>query len=150
MKELPSHIIRKATLKDILFFYNAFCTLYNKQFDINKFNVQYKAKLKSKEYHLLVIELTHSAKIVGCSCLQQRVLLFELDEFLEIQSFFITPEYRKLKAADFLYEGIELLANTLGIPYVQVSCNVNSTLNQNFYTKKGYKISKKQYQKIIF
>lgn len=49
-------------------------------------------------------------KVAGGVILQYRQTFLDKFPFLEIQDFFVTPKYRKLNAAEYLYQSIEKLA----------------------------------------
>lgn len=141
--------IRKAQLSDVMFFYNAVCLSSNKTNEIFDFDTRYKQMLKSKNHLFFVLEATPK-KTAGCAILEIRKGISVPNTFMEIELFYIDPKYRKLKGADYLYTALEAQVITNNMHELKVSCNINSTLNQNFYTKRGHKISKKQYEKVIF
>jgi hypothetical protein len=55
-----------------------------------------------------------------------------------------------LHAAEFLYHAIEQFTVAKKVFKLHVSCYINSTLNQNFYTKRGFKVNKKLYVKEVY
>lgn len=113
------------------------------------FDEFYKQKFKSKDYIFLIIE-DEEKKEAGGVILQLRDTFLDKFPFLEIQTFFVTPKYRKLNAADFLYQAIVATAVEKKVFKLQVGCYINSTLNQNFYTKRGFKVHKKLYTKDLY
>lgn len=145
----PQYKVRQAKLNDVMYFYDAVCSIMNTQIDMLDFQSNYKEKLKNKDFIFLVLELDNKT-IVGCVVAQKRTTLSNVNAFIEIQELYISPKFRKLKAADFLYNAIEALCLEQKINILNVSCNINSTLTQNFYTKKGFKIAKKKYNKEIY
>jgi ribosomal protein S18 acetylase RimI-like enzyme len=132
-----------------MYFYDAVCSILNTKLDLFEFQINFKVKLKAKDFILLVAELDNMT-VVGCIVAQKRNTLSNHEFFIEIQELYITPKYRKLKAADFLYNAIESFSLEQKIHKLIVNCNINSTLTQNFYTKRGHKIAKKQYSKEIY
>ncbi len=145
----PQYKVRQAKLKDVMYFYDAVCSILNTKQDLLEFQINFKVKLKAKDFILLVAELDNKL-VVGCIVAQKRNTLTNPVFSIEIQELYITPKYRKLKAADFLYNAIESFSLEQKIHKLIVNCNINSTLTQNFYTKRGHKIAKKQYSKEIY
>ena len=145
----PQYKLRQAKLNDVMYFYDAVCSIINTKLDVLEFQINFKEKLKAKDFLLLVAELDNKT-VVGCIVAQKRNTLSNPEFFIEIQELYITPKYRKLKSADFLYNAIESFSLEQKIHKLIVNCNINSTLTQNFYTKRGHKIAKKQYSKEIY
>jgi len=145
----PHYKLRQAKLNDVMYFYDAVCSILNTKLDVLEFQINFKEKLKAKDFLVLVAELDNMT-VVGCIVAQKRNTLSNHEFFIEIQELYITPKYRKLKAADFLYNAIESFSLEQKIHKLIVNCNINSTLTQNFYTKRGHKIAKKQYSKEIY
>ena len=145
----PNYLARTATLKDIMFFYEAISAISEVNLDIVHFNTQFKNKIKDKSYTLLVLE-ADDKKIAGCILAQLRQGLSDQQPYVELQELYIFPKFRKLKGAEFLYAALEEKVIKQKIYQLRVNCNINSTLNQNFYVKKGFKIFKKQYKKEAF
>ena len=143
----PHYLVRQAKLGDVMYFYNAVCSILNKELDVLEFNAIFREKLKNKDSFLMVLEENNT--IAGCIVAQLRRQLSVEHSFIEIQELYITPKYRKRKAADFLYQAIEQYFKDKNHHQFQVACFINSTLSQNFYTKKGFKIAKKKYEKEI-
>lgn len=144
----PKYATRPAELKDIMYFYEAICAITNINIDIVEFNIQFKNKIKDKSYIMLVLE-ADGKTIAGCTLAQSRQSLSDQQPFVEIQELYISPKFRKLKAADFLYNALEEKIINQKMHQLRVNCNINSTLNQNFYVKRGFKIYKKQYKKAL-
>lgn len=144
----PNYTTRKAELKDVMYFLESINTQIDSTLDIHKFNDQFKKKVKDKTSILLLLEV--DKKTVGFIISQAYQTLSDPFPLLEIQELFIAPKYRKLKAADFLFSEFVDKAKNKGYYKLKVNCNINSTLNQNFYISKGFKIQKKQYQKSIY
>jgi ribosomal protein S18 acetylase RimI-like enzyme len=145
---LPNYTTRKAELKDVMYFFESISTQTDATLDINKFNEQFKKKLKDKTSILLLLEYTK--KSIGFIIAQEYQTLSDAFPSLEIQELYITSKYRKLKAAEFLYSQLEEKGKSKGYFKLKVNCNINSTLNQNFYISNGFKIQKKQYYKNIY
>ena len=148
MNQSMNYQTRKAALKDIMFFYEAICFITGFESDINEFNKKFKALLKDKSAILMVIEA--DGKMAGCILAQVRQQLSDMHSFVEIQELYISPKFRNRKAADFLYNDFEDKYILKEHRQIRVNCNINSTLNQNFYVKKGFKIFKKQYKKELY
>ena len=144
----PNYTSRKAELKDVMYFLESINTQIDSTLDIHKFNDQYKKKVKDKTSILLLLEV--DKKSVGLIIAQGYQTLSDPFPLLEIQELFIASKYRKLKAADFLFSEFVEKAKNNGYYKLKVNCNINSTLNQNFYISKGFKIQKKQYHKSIY
>jgi ribosomal protein S18 acetylase RimI-like enzyme len=144
----PNFTTRKAEIKDVMYFYESINTLTDSTLDIHQFYDQFKKKVKDKTNILLLLEL--DKKTVGLIVGQHYQTLSDPFPLLEIQELFIAPKYRKLKAAEFLFSAFLEKAKTKGYYKLKVNCNINSTLNQNFYISKGFKIQKKQYHKSIY
>ena len=132
-----------------MYFYNAVCSSNNIEKEVFDFDERFKQMLKSKSY-LFFILLASPKTIAGCAMLEIRKSILSPDPFVEIDTFYIDPKYRKWKGADYFYTAIEEQVKQSKVFKLKVSCNMNSTLNQNFYTKRGYKISKKQYNKEVY
>lgn len=145
----PNYNFRKAALKDVLFFYEAMSSLEGIYIDEVEFSNNFKLKFENPKCQLFVIEDNSSQCIVGCVILEERKHLSDVSAWFEIQDLYIAPKYRKLKAADFLYQQIESYIKESSIHKLKVTCKVNSTLNQNFYTKKGFKLEKKSYGRFL-
>jgi len=145
----PQYKVRQAKLNDVMYFYTAVCSIINKEPDLIEFQTNFKEKFKNKNFIYLVLEIEKDV-LGGCMIAEKRSTLSKPAIFIEIQELYITPKYRKHKAADFLYNAIEALSAEQKIYSIIVNCNINSTLTQNFYTKRGHKIAKKQYNKEIY
>lgn len=146
MKKQPIQFTtRKAVASDLMFFYEAIKLQVLHIKNIESFNELYKKKLKDKNTLLLILE--SDKKMAGFVVAQLQQSLSDLAPYYDIRELFIAPPYRKLKAADFIYTALEQKIAIKGVVKLKVSCNINSTLNQNFYINKGFKIYKKQYVK---
>lgn len=145
----PQYKVRQAKLNDVMYFYDAVCSILNSKLDLSNFHLNFKDKLKGKDFISLVAELEDKT-LVGCIVAQRRSTLSNPSFFIEIQELFITPKFRKLKAADFLFNAFEAFSLEQQLNKLTVNCNINSTLTQNFFTKKGFKIAKKQYNKEVY
>jgi ribosomal protein S18 acetylase RimI-like enzyme len=143
----PSYTTRKAALKDVMYIFESINLQSGSKLDILKFIEQYKKKVKDKSNILLLLEA--DKKNAGFIIAQEYQSLSDAFPFIEVQELYIAPKYRKLKAADFLYNEFEQKTASKGYYNLKVNCNINSTLNQNFYINKGFKINKKQYLKGI-
>lgn len=144
----PNYTTRKAELKDVMYFFESINLQTDSALDINKFNHQYKKIIKDKTSIVLLLEV--DKKSVGFIIAQEYQALSDSFPFLEIQELYIAPKYRKLKAAVFLFSEFVEKSKNKGYYKLKVNCNINSTLNQNFYINKGFKIQKKQYHKSIY
>lgn len=144
----PSYLVRKATLSDVMFFYEAIVSTAGLTLNENDFSAIYKAKLKIKSNQLLILLDTHG-DIAGCTVIEHRAALIEDFPFFEIQFFFIKPKYRKHHAAEVLYHEIEKVAIEKKCFKIIVSSLLSATINQRFYTKKGFKLIKKTFLKTL-
>jgi N-acetylglutamate synthase-like GNAT family acetyltransferase len=144
----PQYKLRQAKLNDVMYFYDAVCSILNTKLDLLEFQINFKEKLKAKDFLVLVAELDNKT-LVGCIVAQKRNTLSNPDFFIEIQELYITPKFRKLGAADFLLNAFEAFSVDKHISKLIVNCNINSTLTQNFFTKRGFKIARKQYNKQV-
>jgi len=100
----------------------------------------------SPEYIILILLHEDDTKI-GAIVATIAQGLSERRKQANITDFFVLPKYRKLKGADFLYTQFEKELANLEVFSVKVSCEIKSTLNQNFYASKGFKFDKKLYLK---
>ena len=75
--------------------------------------------------------------------------LFDSTIHVDIAHLYIAPKYRKLNAADNLYEFIVAQCRVLKATKISVSCGINSTLNQRFYTRRKFIYIKKMFMKHI-
>jgi ribosomal protein S18 acetylase RimI-like enzyme len=143
-----NYTTRKAELKDVMYFLESINTQIDSTLDFHKFNDQFKKKVKDKTSIVLLLEV--DKKSVGFIIAQAYQTLSDPLPLLEIQELFIAPKFRKLKAAEILFSEFVDKAKVKGYYKLKVNCNINSTLNQNFYITKGFKIQKKQYHKSIY
>jgi ribosomal protein S18 acetylase RimI-like enzyme len=142
----PIYTTRTATLKDLMFFYEAVCVITDSKPDILEFNKQYKLKIKNKANIILVLEADKKV-LIGFIVAEIRQNLSDAVPCAELQELYVSNKYRKLNAADFIYNELEKKVAKEKIFQLKVNCNLNSTLNQHFYVKRGFKIFKKQYKK---
>ena len=147
MNTIPNYKYRKASLSDMMFFFESMISLEDALINTFEFESNFKEKILDSNYYLYVIEDLY--KPVGCVVLQKVYNLSDPSPWVEILEFFIQPKYRKLKAADYLYQTIENSVSEMGIFKMKIACKVNSTISQHFFTKRGYKIQKKVYSKFI-
>lgn len=147
MNTIPNYAYRKASLSDMMFFYESMTSLENALIDTFEFENNFKSIILDSNYYLFIIEDMHNP--VGCVVLQKVYNLSDPSPWVEILEFFIQPKYRKLKAADYFYHTIETFVSEMGIFKMKVSCKVNSTISQHFFTKRGYKIQRKVYSKFV-
>jgi ribosomal protein S18 acetylase RimI-like enzyme len=132
-----------------MFFYNAVCSSSSSTIEILDFDTRFKQLLKSKSHLFFVLEAA-SQKTAGCAILEIRKSISVPFLYMEIELFYIDPKYRRLKGADYLYTALEDQVVLNKVHELKVNCNINSTLNQNFYTKRGFVIAQKKYKKIIY
>lgn len=147
MNTIPNYAYRKASISDMMFFFESMTSLENALIDTFEFENNFKSKILDSNYYLFIIEDMHNP--VGCVVLQKVYNLSDPSPWVEILEFFIQPKYRKLKAADYFYHTIETFVSEMGIFKMKVSCKVNSTISQHFFTKRGYKIQRKVYSKFV-
>jgi ribosomal protein S18 acetylase RimI-like enzyme len=144
----PAYTVRKATLNDILFFHSSIESISGLTFNIMEFDFIFKSKLKIKSNQLLVL-IDQEGKLAGCSIVEFRTILSEKFPYFEIQLFYIIPKYRKYFAAETLYEAIEKITIEKKCFKIIVSTMSNATINQRFYTRRGFKFIKKTYLKTV-
>lgn len=144
----PVFSVRKALLSDIMFFYESINAIEKLTLDINEFDSIFKSKLKLKNNQLLVLTDQDGCS-AGCGITEYRTALTESFPFCEIQLFYIHPKYRKHYAAEAFYKEIEALATEKKCFKITVSTLLSATINQRFYTKRGFKLFKKTYLKTM-
>ena len=144
----PIYTVRKATLSDVMFFYESISTTADLTLNINDFDSIFKSKLKIKSNQLLVL-INQQGNAAGCAIVEFRTAITEVFPFCEIQLFYIHPKYRKHFAAEALYQEIENSSAVKKCFKISVSSLLNATINQRFYTKKGFKLVKKTYLKTV-
>jgi N-acetylglutamate synthase-like GNAT family acetyltransferase len=144
----PIYNARKATLSDVMFFYESINTTENLTLNINDFDSIFKSKLKVK-YNQMIVLTDQQGNAAGCAIIEFRTAITDVFQFCEIQHFYIHPKYRKHAAAEALYLEIELVAITKKCFKISVSSLLNATINQRFYTKRGFKLIKKTYLKTV-
>lgn len=145
----PVYAVRKATLSDVMFFYESINTTIGLTLNELEFDEIFKSKLKTKSNQLLVL-VDQVGVSAGCAIIELRSPLTEALPFYEIQLFYIQPKYRKYFAAEALYQEIEKLATTKNCFKITVSSLLDATINQRFYTRKGFKLVKKTYLKTVY
>lgn len=142
----PTYSIRKASLGDIMHFLEAVSSINDVQLNEHEFDLVFKLKMKQKQNELLVL-IDQDDKFAGCSIIEQRIDIIDLQPYFEIDLFYIKPKYRKYLGAEILYKEIENLVSKKKGQKIAVSCLLNATINQRFYAKKGFKLVKKAYLK---
>ena len=143
--------VRKANLLDLEFIHQAIAATNGMNIGLHEFEILLKGKLKSSGFHMLILEAhSRNSTKAGLLVANTQQNLTDLWPTIEIQELFIMPKYRKYGAADFLYAYLENFTKEQKAYRLKVSCKINSTLNQNFYTARGFKISKKQYVKEVY
>lgn len=148
VKLSPIYTVRKAVLSDVMFFYESIKETANLTLNENEFDIIFKSKLKTKHNQLIVL-LDQFGHAAGCAIIEFKITLTEGDLFSEMQFFYIQPKYRKYFAAEALYNEIEQILLNKKCKKLIVSTLLNATINQRFYTKRGFKFVKKTYQKMI-
>ncbi len=151
MPPLPLYKVRKAQLSDLEFIHQSVTAINQSNIGLNEFETLLKNKLKAVGYFIFILDAHHTTTDrAGLLIANESQYLIDKWPMIEIQEFFITPKFRKLGAADFMYSYLENFAKDKNAYKMKVSCKINSTLNQNFYTSRGFKISKKQYLKPVY
>jgi N-acetylglutamate synthase-like GNAT family acetyltransferase len=147
----PSYKVRKAVFSDIDFIYSLVALNTESNIGIDKFETHLKQKLKTSGFYIFILE-EQKIKIekAGLLIASESQQLVDAWPIIEIQEFFIVPKYRKIGAADFLFNYVEQFSKEKKAYKLKVNCKINSTLNQNFYTDRGFKIAKKQYTKPVY
>lgn len=143
--------VRKANQLDLEFVHQAIVSVYESKLGLHEFETLYKTKIKASGFYIFILE-EYSRNLTQAGLLVAHVQqnLTDLWPTIEIQELFILPKYRKFGAADFLYGYLENFTKEQNAYRLKVNCKINSTLNQNFYTARGFKISKKQYVKEVY
>jgi ribosomal protein S18 acetylase RimI-like enzyme len=114
--------------------------------DLNYFKNHFSQFINNPNYLILI--LVHESKVnVGCMVCEIKQGLSDRRKYVDIFEFIVQPKYRKLKGADFLYNSFEKEMQMREVFSIKVHCEIKSTLNQNFYTSKGFKFDKKMYLK---
>lgn len=144
----PAYTVRKATLSDVMFFYESINTTIGLALNEIEFDEIFKLKLKTKSNQLLVL-IDQQGVSAGCAIIELRTALTETYPFCEIQLFYIQPKYRKHFAAEAFYQEIEKLSAMKNCFKITVSSLLDATINQRFYTRKGFKFVKKTYFKTV-
>jgi N-acetylglutamate synthase-like GNAT family acetyltransferase len=146
--ENPYHF-KLANKEDVQIFHESFVSYTNSFLRQDEFAVIFESKLKDKNKFFFLLQTELNKKTVGCVALNLSSELFEMDLNAEIVHFYILPKYRKLQAADILYNFIENKCKEFKVNKITVACGINSTLNQHFYTKRKFNYVKKGFLKYI-
>lgn len=143
--------VRKAKLSDVDFIHQCVTAINQSNIGLNDFESLLKQKIKATGFYIFILE-EHANSVTNAGLVVAAEIqhLIDLWPIVEILEFFITPKYRKFGAADFLYNYLEKFAKEKKAFKLKVSCKMNATLNQNFYTSRGFKIDKKQYVKPVY
>jgi ribosomal protein S18 acetylase RimI-like enzyme len=131
-----------------MFFYESINTTIGLALNEIEFDELFKLKLKTKSNQLLVL-IDQEGVSAGCAIIELRTVLTETYPFCEIQLFYIQPKYRKHFAAEALYQELEKASAMKNCFKIIVSSLIDATINQRFYTRKGFKFVKKTYLKIV-
>lgn len=147
----PIYKIRKAKISDLEFIHKSITSIYQTIIGLNDFEGILKKKINSSDHHIFILE-DHSISLeyAGLLIATTSQHLIDMWPTIEILDIFIMPKYRKLGAADFLYNYLEDFAKVKKAFKLKVSCKINSTLNQSFYTHRGFRINQKQYTKPVY
>jgi N-acetylglutamate synthase-like GNAT family acetyltransferase len=140
--------IRKATVNDANYFHQSIEQIHAMKIDVEVFIAQFKKKLKSRNSLFYVIETTMGNQI-GCICCDKEEMLTSTKQIIQIKEFYISPAYRKLNIADELFAYIYEKSLHMSVDKIEVLCNLNSTITQNFYLRKKFTPSKKLFVKSI-
>jgi hypothetical protein len=116
-------------------------------YSYDEFINSYNLFLSNPNNKVYVLIDDQTKKHAGCIVAQVNQELSKKSRLIEIKDFIILSKHRKNKGAEFLYEFFESEMKREQVYNIKVECEVNSTLNQNFYTSKGFKIYKKTYLK---
>jgi N-acetylglutamate synthase-like GNAT family acetyltransferase len=147
----PKYIIRNAKISDLEFIHKSLISIYQNPIALNDFETIFKKKIKSTDHHIFILEnQSISIEFAGLLIATTNQHLIDMWPTIEILEIFIMPKYRKFGAADFLYNYLEGFAKAKKVFKLKVSCKINSTLNQSFYTHRGFRINQKQYTKPVY
>lgn len=145
-----SYYLKNADINDMQLFFDSYIGYTNSQINIEAFSNLYEARIKESGWQLFVLMTTSSQKQAGCVALRIESEIFDSAIHIDIAHLYITPKYRKINAADALYEFIEAQCKVLKAAKISVSCGINSTLNQRFYTRRKFAYVKKMFLKEIY
>jgi N-acetylglutamate synthase-like GNAT family acetyltransferase len=140
--------IRKATVNDANYFHQSLEQIHALKIDIEVFIAQFKKKLKNRNALFYVIE-TNIGNQIGCICCEKEEKLTSTKQIIQIKEFYISPAYRKLNIADELFTYIYEKSIHMSVEKIEVLCNLNATITQNFYLRKKFTPSKKLFVKNI-
>jgi GNAT superfamily N-acetyltransferase len=141
---------RKANSADCGIFFDSYTSYDDVHFDKMKFTKTFESLLLDKQYLIFVFEAASNNTIAGGIILKLSNELFNDKFYIEIHHLYILLKYRKLNAAPKLYSFVEEIAKEYNATKIKVACNLNSTLNQRFYTRNKFIFSKKLFEKYIF
>ena len=147
--ESNSYYLKDADINDMQLFFESYIGYTNSQMNIEAFSSLYEARMNESGWQLFVLMTSSSQKQAGCVALKIESELFDSSIHIDIAHLYISPKYRKLNAADALYEFIEAECKVLSASKISVSCGINSTLNQRFYSRRKFAYVKKMYLKVI-
>lgn len=147
--ESNSYYLKDADINDMQLFFESYIGYTNSQIDIEAFSSLYEARMNESGWQLFVLMTSSSQKKAGCVALKIESELFDNSIHIDIAHLYVSPKYRKLNAADALYEFIEAQCKVLKAAVISVSCGINSTLNQRFYTRRKFMYVKKLFLKAI-
>ena len=141
--------LKDADINDMQLFFESYIGYTNLKINVEIFNSLYKARIKEKGWRLFVLITSQNQKQAGCVVLKINEELFDSSVHIDIAHLYIAPKFRKLNAADALYEFIEAQCMLLKASKLSVACGINSTLNQRFYTRRKFSYVKKMFTKNI-
>ena len=140
---------RKADIKDAQIFFESYQGYTNSFLRLEEFVAIFETKLKDNQLHFFIVETFDTNKSIGCLALRYYSEIFENDLIAEIAHFYIAPKFRKLQAADILYDFIETSCMKAEAAKLTVACGINSTINQRFYTRRKFTYIKKMFSKLL-
>ncbi len=145
-----SYAYRKATNDDWEIFFDSYMSYAGVHCDKMQFAKLFESLLLDKYYLIFVFEVALNKNIAGGIILKLSNELFNDKYYIEIHHLHILLKYRKLNAAIKLYSFVEQIAIENKATKIKVACNLNSTLNQRFYTRNKFVFSKKLFEKAIY
>jgi N-acetylglutamate synthase-like GNAT family acetyltransferase len=149
IQEAIEYNFKKASIDDLSIFYESFVEYTNSYLTISEFSTIFETNLKDKNFLFFVLNKKDKPVSSGCVALMLYNEVFNQKINADIAHLYILPKYRKLQAADALYDCLELKCKENKISKITVACGINSTLNQNFYTKRKFNYVKKGFSKHI-
>jgi ribosomal protein S18 acetylase RimI-like enzyme len=144
-----SYHFRAAKSSDVEIFYDSHLDYTNSFLRIGEFAAIFDAKLNDNNFHFFILTTGDTKKTIGCVALRYYQEVFDDEVIAEIAHFYIVPKYRKLQAADILYDFIETSCIEANTAKLTVACGINSTLNQRFYTRRKFTYIKKMFSKLL-